>query len=116
MNTDTLYLIRSDFHHDAKGPYYCPGCVEMLGLLTAYPSLEKHVQVQYVDFQRPRPALVDSIGDENQGCPVLILATPPSADLPPHLNVQHAQGHAFVEGTRDIGLYLAHTHGIGMPF
>lgn len=115
MNTDTLYLIRADFHHDGSGPYYCPGCVEMLGLLALYPQLEDHVQIQHVDFQRPRPALVDLIGEENQGCPVLILATPPT-DLPAHLKVQHAQGHAFVEGTREIGLYLAHIHGIGMPF
>ena len=113
MKRDQLYLLKPDFHDQGK-TYYCPGCVELLGLLEFYPALKQRVNIHHVDYPRPRPKLVPLLGEANQGCPVLVLATAPQ-NLPAHLKVQHANGHAFVADAREIGTYLAHVHGIGIP-
>lgn len=113
MNQDHLYLIKPHFPDQGK-TYYCPGCAEVLGLLEFYPALKQRLEIHYVDFARPRPELVRLLGEENQSCPVLVLATVP-ANLPARLKVQHANGRAFVADAREIGEYLAQVHGIGLP-
>lgn len=118
MNTsDTLYLLKADFLDPRQGDarYFCRECVELAGLLEVYPALQQVVRLQYVDFPRPRPELAPLLGEENQGCPVLVLGAEPPSGLPSHLNVRRARGKAFVEGARDIEAYLAHAHGIGIP-
>lgn len=112
-NQDQLYLIKHDFVEGRK-TYYCPGCAELLGLLEIYPTLKRNIAIHYVEFVRPRPALVSLLGEAHQSCPVLVLAQEPP-NLPEHLAVLFASGHAFVEGPREIGHYLAHVHGIGIP-
>ena len=114
MNHDLLYLLKPGFLDNGKGPYFCPGCAEMVGLLEFYPEIKHRVDVRYVDFPRPRPELATLLGEENQSCPVLVLKTE-TQGLPAKLNVRHANGHAFVEGSREIAEYLAHVHGIGIP-
>lgn len=113
MNQDTLYLIRHDFLDNGKA-YYCPGCAEVLGLLEFYPALKQRLEIRRVDFARPRPELVALLGEENQSCPVLVLAAEP-VNPPAHLKIRHANGRAFVADAREIGEYLAHVHGIGLP-
>jgi len=113
MTHHQLYLIKHDFQDRGK-TYYCPGCAEMIGLLELYPALKQSIEIRHVDFTRPRPELVSLLGEANQGCPVLVLATVPQ-NLPAHLKVQQANGRAFVADPREIGEYLAHVHGIGLP-
>lgn len=112
---DRLYLIRPGFFHEGRGPFYCPGCAEVLGLLEHYPFLKKWISLHFVNFARPRSELVTFLGTENQSCPVLILsANPEGLPLPPGL--RRANGFAFVEGAREIGEYFALVHGSGNPF
>ncbi|HLS27111.1 MAG TPA: DUF3088 family protein [Opitutales bacterium] len=113
MTKDQLYLLPIDFEDQGK-TYYCPGCVELLGVLESYPQLKEKVEIHYVDFPRPRPKLVEKIGEENQGAPVLILAKKPS-NLPTHLKIEEANGFSFVADAREIGEYWAHAYGIGLP-
>ncbi len=115
--TDTLYLLKADFRdsQQGNGRYFCRECVEMAGLLEFYPALKQHVRLQYVDFPRPRPELEPLLGEENQGCPVLVLGAAPPPDLPSHLHLRQAKGKTFIEGARDIEAYLAQVHGIGIP-
>jgi hypothetical protein len=113
MKRDQLYLLKPDFHDQDK-TYYCPSCAEVIGLLEFYPALKQHIEIHYLDFARPRPELVSLLGEANQGCPVLVLATAPQ-NLPAHLKGQQANGRAFVADPREIGAYLAHVHGIGLP-
>lgn len=114
MNKDTLFLIRSQFYDGEKGPYFCPECVQMLGLLETYPELKDKVEIHYVDFKRPRPAIIPLIGEENQGCPVLVLKE--SGDhLPVDLHIKKANGHSFVDGANAISSYLAHVYKTGIP-
>ncbi|MDO9615024.1 MAG: DUF3088 family protein, partial [Bacteroidota bacterium] len=58
--------------------------------------LRNELEVTYVDFVRPRPAIVDLIGEENQGCPVLIL-----------------EDGSFLNETDDIIQHLTEKHQIG---
>ena len=111
---DHLYLLKPDFLDNGKGPYFCPGCAEIVGLLEFYPALKQHLDVHYIGFPRPRPELSPLLGEENQSCPVLVLRTIPP-NLPSHPKMRRANGHAFVDGTREIAEYLAHAHGIGIP-
>ena len=114
MNRDRLYLLNPNFLEHGKGPFFCPGCAQMLGLLEFYPELKERLSVRYVDFPRPRPELVELLGEENQSCPVLVLETVPPS-VPSNFKLQHANGRAFVEGANEIAEYLAHAHGIGIP-
>ena len=69
---DRLFLLKPGFMDQGKGPYFCPGCAMVEGMLSFYPGLRDKIEVNYIDFPRPRPALVAEIGEENQGCPKLI--------------------------------------------
>lgn len=115
MNQDRLYLIRPGFFHEERGPFYCPGCAEILGLLECYRFLKERVSLHYVDFARPRSELVKLLGPENQSCPVLILS-PDSENLPLLSGLRRSYGFAFVEGAREIGEYFALVHASGSPF
>lgn len=114
MKRDRLYLLKPHFKDKGKGPYFCPGCAQMVGLLEFYPALKKHLEVRYLNFPRPRPELIDLLGEENQSCPVLVLKDAP-ASAPSSVALQQAKGHSFVEGADEIARYLAHAHDIGIP-
>lgn len=114
MKHDRLYLLNPDFLDAGKGPYFCPGCAQMVGLLEFYPVLKEKLEVRWLDFSRPRPELIDLLGEENQSCPVLVLPTAPDPTLA-RSPLQQAKGRWFVEGANEIAGYLARVHGIGLP-
>lgn len=110
---DRLYLLKPNFMDARKGPYFCPGCAQMVGLLEFYPALKEKLEVRWLDFPRPRAELIDLLGEENQSCPVLVLRAVPEASFATPL--QQAKGLWFVEGANEIARYLAQAHGIGIP-
>lgn len=114
MTLDRLYLLKPGFMDKGEGPYFCPGCAQMVGLLEFYPALKSRLELRYLDFPRPRPELVELLGDQHQSCPVLVLKDAP-AGIPASIPLQQAKGHWFVEGADDISRYLAHVSGIGIP-
>lgn len=114
MKRDRLYLLKPHFMDQGRGPYFCPGCAQMVGLVGFYPALKEQLEVRYLDFPRPRAELVELLGEENQSCPLLVLKEAP-ADPPPSLPLQQARGHWFVEGADEISRYLAYARGIGIP-
>lgn len=97
-----------------KGPFFCPGCAQTVGLLEFYPALKEHLEVRWLDFPRPRPKLIELLGEENQSCPVLVLKDAPDG-LPSTPALQQAKGRWFVVGADAIANYLAHIHGTGIP-
>lgn len=114
MTKDRLFLLKPDFSSGGAGPFFCPDCASVEGLLSYYPKLRHKIDVEYLDFPRPRAALVSLLGEANQGCPVLVLADGRrvlDADLP----VGEANGRRFVSGNADIARYLAGAYGIGRP-
>lgn len=112
MTKDKLFLLKPDFLNNGKGPFYCPECALVEGMLSFYPKLRHKLDVQYIDFAKPRAALVAELGEANQGCPVLILADgrrPPD----PGIEVREANGRRFIGNEAHIRRYLSAAFGVG---
>lgn len=112
MTKDKLFLLKPDFRNGDQGPFYCPDCARIEGLLSYYPKLRHKLDVHYVDFPRPRAALVAELGEAHQGCPMLVLAEGRRV-LDPGLDVQEANGRRFIADEGHIRRYLSATFGIG---
>lgn len=96
-----LFLLKPDFKDANRNPestYFCPDCAVIEGILSYYPQLKQEMDVIRVDFQRPRPAIVQLIGEENQSCPVLV-----------------KEDGSFINETKDIIRYLVDTYHIAKP-
>jgi len=96
-----LFLITADFQDLKRADglkYFCPDCVTIEGLLSFYPRLRNELDVNYVDFNRPRKILADLLGEENQSCPVLVLENGTFINEPEkiirHLAENHQIGHS----------------------
>ncbi|WP_375754857.1 DUF3088 domain-containing protein [Corallococcus exercitus] len=114
MDTDILFLLKPDFQDAGdEARYFCPSCAYVEGVLGFYPRLRDVVQVRYVDYARPRPAIVELLGEGNQGCPVLVLA-PHSRTNKPEWVREHG-AHRFITDKVAISQYLAEQHGVGIP-
>jgi hypothetical protein len=112
MTKDKLFLLKPDFRKDQEGPFYCPECALVEGVLSFYPKLRNKLDVEYVDFARPRFPVVAVLGEANQGCPVLVMADgrrAPDASL----EVKEANGRRFITNESHIRRYLAAAYGIG---
>ncbi|MFV0378687.1 MAG: DUF3088 family protein [Mangrovibacterium sp.] len=110
-----LYLLKPDFNDFNLKPqerlYFCPGCAVVQGMLGYYPQLRDKLEVIELDFQRPRPVLVELLGEENQSCPVLITdQAAPGFDA-----VQAANGNWFINKPEAILKYLAMQFKVGFP-
>lgn len=115
MAKDQLFLLKPDFRDDAGGPWYCPSCATLEGVLGFYPRLRAVLDVQYLDFPRPRAPVIAAIGAENQGLPVLVIASDGADAALAGLDVKQANGRRFLQSPGDIGKYLARRHGTGAP-
>jgi hypothetical protein len=103
---DQLYLLRPGFFNAGVGPLYCGDSLPVEGLLSFFPQLRTLLDVHYLEFPRPRAALVGALGEAHQGIPVLILADGQKIadeDLRPSL----ANGRRFFADERSIRRYLS---------
>lgn len=71
---DQLYLLRPGFMNAGMGPLYCSDSAPVEGVLSFFPQLRELLDIHYLEFPRPRAALVQALGEKNQSLPVLILA------------------------------------------
>lgn len=102
---DQLFLLRPGFFNAGLGPLYCGDSVAVEGLLSFSPVLRDLVDVHYLEFPRPRGALVEFLGEDHQSAPVLVLAD----DAPDELEVetQSANGRRFIAEEHEIRRYLS---------
>jgi hypothetical protein len=112
MNKDKLFILKPDFRKDNEGPFYCPESAIVEGVLSFYPKLRHKLDVQYVDFAKPRAPVVAELGDANQGCPVLVLADGKRV-LDASLEVKEGNGRRFIINEAHIRRYLAAAYGVG---
>lgn len=113
---DRLFLLLPAFEDPAAGPglFHCPYCARVSGVLSYAPHVHERIDVQEVDFPRPRAAIVALVGDAHQSCPLLVLGD--AADpLPPGAQRSSATGRAFIADTARIIDYLADYHGAPRP-
>jgi hypothetical protein len=109
---DRLYLLKPNFIDQGKA-YFCPGCAQVEGMLSFYPALREKIDVRYIEFPRPRPSLVAEIGEENQGCPKLVLGG--VSQIPQGVTIGEAKGNRFISVPIEICRYLASAYGVGEP-
>jgi len=113
MGKHALFLLKPGFYDGEEGPFYCPHSAAIEGILKYLPEIEEKVDVRRIDFQRPRVDVIELIGEENQGSPVLVLAA--ESEVPPGVGVYKKTGRAFLHGTMEIGNYLSSTFGVMRP-
>jgi len=115
---DILFLLEPGFvdsARDGEGKrYYCPDCAFLEGVLGYCPELRGQLDIRLVDFPRPRPGIVQLVGDAHQGCPNLIL------DPANHRYVDASRFHKagdrlHATDTRVIVEYLAARYRVLIP-
>ncbi len=112
---DQLFLLKPGFLDGAEA-YFCADCATVEGMLSFYPALREKVDVTYVDFARPRAAIVALLGSEHQGAPCLVLAdTNTVSRAPASVTFQKHEGRAYLDDAFDICTYLAAVHGGNPP-
>jgi hypothetical protein len=107
MSRDKLFLITPGFS-DPQHPgtvFVCPHCNAIEGLLAGFPDLAGAIDVERVSFERPRPPVIEAVGEENQSLPLLLLAGDAPSDA------LEANGIRFVSATARILELLAERHG-----
>lgn len=108
---DRLFSLKPGYMDGGQGPFYCPGSLKLEGLLSYFPQLRHALDVQYIEFPRPRKVLVDLIGEENQGAPVLVLGRPAPAQADLSIIQRHGEVE-FVNGSDNILAYLSAAYGV----
>lgn len=108
---DRLFLVKPDFLDDGQGPFYCPDSLPVEGMLGFYPQLRELMDVQYVEFQRPREIIIQELGEGNQGLPVLIIAKK-NLPLVKHLGLQSYKGKHFLNDQSAIRGYISIVYGV----
>lgn len=89
-----LYML-TPWKEGENGPYYCPDCGVVEGFFAYTPQARELVEMQSVDYPRPRPVLVDLLGEENQSSPVLVL--PEGSDVPEGGKKSMTTGRVFID-------------------
>ncbi len=111
-----LFLLNPDFT-DSKSDntgklYYCPQCAMIEGVIKYYPHIKKLIEINYVDFKKPRPAIVELLGENNQSCPVLIIDNKQDGNIDlSYFNL--SKDNLFVNSVELIARYFAEKFGTG---
>lgn len=95
---------------EGEGPYVCPHCMAVEGLLSVYPRLRRALDIRYVPFKRPRTAIIDMIGEEHQSCPVLVMPEGWGSKVEAQ---QSSRGRLFFVGEHAIAAALAEAFASG---
>ena len=108
MEKDILFLLPPAFEVDGEGPWFCPDCAPVEGLLASYPTLKGALDIRYVAaFARPRAEMVALVGEAHQGCPTLLTRTPPKS-----VAAAQANGWFVIADPGPIARYLRERFGI----
>ena len=114
---EILFLLKPNFKDtniSVTTKFYCPHCAMVEGVLNYYPHLREIIQIEYVDFQRPRQKIIDLIGEENQGCPVLVIDKFEVENVDIDLESFKVSGdYLFANSKVIIVKYLAQKYNIG---
>ena len=112
MPDDVLYLLKPGEDPACPGEiFYCPPCAMVEGVLASFPELAEKLEVRRIDWPRPRRAVVDLIGEENQSLPMLLLS---EGTASAHQSGTH-QGRSFINDLDAILAALSDRHGFPRP-
>lgn len=108
MGKHRLFML-NPWKEDDKGPFYCPDCGVVEGFFVYSPEVRQKIEIILVDFPRPRNPVIESLGAENQECPVLVLD-----DAAPRFEgtkKSFSTGKTFIDDARLICDYLGAAFG-----
>ena len=108
---DNLFLLKPGFSKGEIGPFYCSDSVAVEGMLSFFPPLRAALDIHYIDFPRPRDALIALLGEEQQSAPVLIISHDRAikdAKVIPGV----ANGRRFLNDERAIRDYLSSQYNV----
>ena len=107
MEKHTLFTLNPWMDADGQGPFYCPGCGVVEGFFTYSKEIRNAIDIVIVNFERPRPLVIEQLGEENQGCPVLVL----NGDQAPPENAKKSfsTGKFFIDDPVEICDFLGKT-------
>lgn len=110
---DTLFLLRPGFADPAYPgrTFYCWHCALIEGVLASFPALAKHLDVERIDWARPRQALIRVVGEANQSLPLLLLAP---GETSAHQTGVYG-GRGFIADKDGILAALSERHGFPDP-
>jgi hypothetical protein len=108
MKKPVLYMLNPWNDGPDQGPFYCPDCGVVEGFFIYNPEIREQVDIIHVDFQRPRPEIIEQLGEENQGSPVLVL--PDDSVSFEGVKKSMATGKFFIDDSQSICNFLAHTY------
>jgi hypothetical protein len=109
--TDRLFLLNPGWFDDQGGPWYCPAGAIVEGVLAFHPALRDQLEIVYLDHPRPRPAVIEAVGEDHQSCPLLVLDGGfawPGAETSAATRARFLQDEAILP-------YLAARYGIARP-
>jgi hypothetical protein len=105
MTNLTLYMLNTWYDAPGKGPFYCPDCGIVEGFFIYNPQIKERLDIIHVDFHRPRPKIIEALGEENQGSPVLVL--PDASVCFEGVKKSMTTGKAFIDDPLTICNFLA---------
>lgn len=110
---DTLFLLRPGFADPAYPgqTFYCWHCALIEGVLASFPDLATRLDVERIDWARPRQALVRAVGEAHQSFPLLLLARGATSA---HETGLH-EGRSFIADKDGILAALSERHGFPDP-
>lgn len=113
MKQDTLFLLSPGFEDPAYPGqvFYCWHCALVEGVLASFPKLAARLNVQRIAWPRPRHAVIELVGHENQSLPLLVLAEGATSE---HQTSTH-EGRAFISDKDKILAALSERHGFPSP-
>jgi hypothetical protein len=114
LKQDRLLLLRQGFETpDYPGlRFFCWHCALFDGLLFAFPELAQRLQVERIEWPRPRLDVIALVGKDNQSVPLLVLA---NGETSPHQTGSH-EGRAFISDKDKILAALSERHGFPKLF
>lgn len=113
-----LFLLKPDFIDksiDDHTKFYCPHCAMINGVINYYSKVKEEIEIIYVDFERPRNQLIELVGEENQGCPNLVIN---KSEIDNNIDVSYFSSwgeNLFVNDEFLIAKYLSAKYNIGVP-
>ena len=113
MIRDRLFLLRPGFEDPAYPGqrFYCWHCALIEGVLASFPAFAEKLDVERIAWPRPRQAVIELVGEENQSLPLLVLADGATS---PHQTGSH-RGRAFIADKDAILAALSERHGFPAP-
>lgn len=101
-----LFLMKPGFHNLGMGPFYCGDSVSIEGMLAFFPELRRQIDIEYIEFSKPRRALVELLGEDGQSVPVLVLHHSYEGDGI-GISVSNSHRLRFIDDEKDIRGFLS---------